>query len=160
MGSGFFPGVWCSRRQFLGLDQHQGLIKLSMVCGPRGVSPAAVVFSTMHSECPFVRERSQGWGLERGRESSNPLAKSYFPPDLPPPGREAGRGPIPKGQAGKSQGRALPSESKGCPGQRPGARGTGAPGNQWGRVNPKPHGAHSASFCGNSCPGVRLRCRR
>ena len=44
MGAGLFSGAWCSHRQFLGLDPHQGLIKLSMVCGPRGVSSAGVVF--------------------------------------------------------------------------------------------------------------------
>lgn len=34
-GTGFFPRVWCSHRQFLGLDPHQGSIKQSMMCGPR-----------------------------------------------------------------------------------------------------------------------------
>jgi len=41
------------------------------------------------------------------------MAKSYFLPDLPPPGREAVQGPIPKGPHGKPQEGALPSESWG-----------------------------------------------
>ena len=92
-----------------------------VLAAPGRVSPAAIVFFNVASGmsiCPGkVRRREPGL---RSRKTL-PLAKSYFPPDLPPPGREAGRGPTP-GQAGKSQERALPSESKGCPGRRRGQR--------------------------------------
>ena len=72
MGAGLFPGGWCSHRQFLGLYPHQGSIKRSRMRGPRVCHLLPSFFSTMHSECPFVRERSEGGSMDRGRERPNP----------------------------------------------------------------------------------------
>jgi len=72
MGAGLFPGVWCSHRQFLGLYPLQRSIKRSRMCGPRVCHLLVSFFSTMHLECPLVQERSEGGGLDRGRERPNP----------------------------------------------------------------------------------------
>jgi len=45
---------------------------------PQDGSPAAVVFSTMHSKCPLVQERSEGGSMSPGRERPNPWQNRTF----------------------------------------------------------------------------------
>ena len=80
-------------------------------------------------------------GKVRRRESgprtieAQPLAKSYFLPDLPPPGREAVRTPRANG---KAPGRGPTARIQGLSGPAARGSGTGTPKNRWERVDPSP----------------------
>ena len=83
------------------------------MCGPRDVSPTAVVFSRMHWECPFVRERSEGGSLDQGRGRPNPWLIRTFFQTHPLLGEGLSGDTNPPGQTGKLQEGALPHESGG-----------------------------------------------
>ena len=158
-GAGVITDSMCSRRQFLGLYPHQGLIKQSMVCGPRMCRLLASFFSTMHLECPLVQERSEGGSMSPGRERPNPWRNSTFLQTCPLLGERPCGGTNPQGKW-ESPRKGPTERIQGVSGPAAGDSGTGAPENQWGRVNSNPHVPHWASFCGISRAGVRLRCQQ
>lgn len=158
-GSGLSPGPWCSRRQFLGLYPLQCSIKRSRMCRPRMCRLLASFFfndAFGMSTCP---RKVRGGRLDQGRKRPNPWRNRTFLQTCPLLG-EGLSGDNPKGASGKVPGKCPTERIQGVSGPAAGASGTGAPENQWGRVNSKPHVPHWASFCGISRPGVRLRCQQ
>jgi len=159
MGSGLFPGVWCSRRQFPGLYPLQNSIKRSRMCRPRVCRLLASFFSTMHWHVHLSGKGPKaGVWTEDGKDlTPGEIVLSSRP--APSWVRDCPGAPTPRA-SGKAPGKGPTERIQGVSGPAAWASGTGAPENQWGRVNSKPHVPHSASSCGNSRPGVRLRCRR
>jgi len=111
-------------------------------------------------KCPFVRERSEGRILEWGHGEDLTPGEIVLSSRPAPSWVRDCPGTNPKGASGKAPGRGPTERIQGVSGPAAGGSGTGAPENQWGRVNSNPHVPHSASFCGFSRTGVRLRCRR
>jgi len=90
---------------------------------PRDVSPAAVVFFQRCIQNVHLSGKGPKAGVWTEAGEGQPPGEIVLS-SRPAPSWARGRpGTQPPGQAGKSQGRVLPSESKRCPGQRPGAVG-------------------------------------
>jgi len=97
--------------------------------------------------------------LTKGKEGLTP--GEIVLSSRPTPSWARGRPGTPTPRAsGKAPGKGPTERIQGVSGTAAGGSGTGAPENQWGRVNSKPHEPHSASSCGISRTGVSLRCRR
>lgn len=159
MGTGLFPGAWCSRRQFLGLDPLQSSIKRSMRCGPRVCHLLASLFfndAFGMSTCP---RKVRGGRLDQGRERPNPWRNRTFLQTCPLLGERPCGDTNPQGKRESPWEGPCRANPRGV---RAGGRGQRdrSPRKPMGPGRFQPHVSHWASFCGNSRTGVRLRCQQ
>jgi len=156
MGPGKFQTLCASLGQFLRQFSYRGQSGLPTTRNWVVVDHLLPVFSEDalgKSKWP-IRD---GFPGEGGRPTAHHRLKI---PQTSPPLRWGLSRDQSGGRDGETPGRALTARIQGgVRGWRRGLTG-GAPRDHWGRVNSGACRARSASFCGNSRTGVRLRCQR
>jgi len=121
-GPGFFPGVWCSLGLLPGLDPHQGLIKRSMMRGPRGVSPAAVGFFQRCIRNVHLSGKGPKAGVWIEDEEELTPGEIVLSSRPAPSWERACPGTNPKGASGKAPGRGPTERIQGVSGTAAGGQ--------------------------------------